>query len=182
MNRRAAIAAAAGLVCLGATAVAAHYGMRAPESADRPVWHEAAWTPPIDNWGTGLSFVCDNAACPGGVRMFARTKVGFCNCFSGVADDDEIDRIGDVDLHGGAYKPIEAGQVTVVGDLKGRKRLFQIQNRWAGGRQVLSIVVASDCKAVVATLVSGSPISPSMESTAVAVLRERPFQQWAAAQ
>jgi hypothetical protein len=39
----------------------------APALAQTPVWREAWWTPPIDNWGTGLAYVCDNAGCPGGL-------------------------------------------------------------------------------------------------------------------
>ena len=180
MKRRAALLVAVG--CLTATAVAAHYSLRPPTSDGRPTWREAQWTPSIDNWGTGKAYVCDGAGCPTEVRMFARTKVGFCNCFSGVADDDEIDRIGDIDLHGDTYKPEQPGQVASVGDLKGRKRLFQSQSHWTGTSHVLSIVVATDCKAVVATLVSSAPITPAMETAAVAVLGEKPFQQWAAAQ
>ncbi len=170
------------VACLSATAVAAHYVTRPAAPDGRPVWQEAQWTPAIDNWGTGKAYVCDNAGCPGGVRMFARTKVGFCNCYTGVANDDEIDRIGDVDLHGDTYKPDAPGVVTAVGDLKGRKRVFRIDNRFVGTTHVLSIVVATDCKAVVATLVSSAPITPAEEQTAVAVLDDKPFQQWAAAQ
>ena len=169
MKRAAALVAAA--LCAGAAA---------PD--DSPVWRAIRWTPPIDNWGTGLAFVCDNAGCPGGVKMFARTKVGFCNCFSGVADDDEIDRIGDVDLHGETYKPDAPGAITEIGELRGRKRLFRIDNRFFGTTHVMSIVVATDCKAVVATLVSSAPITEAEEKTAVAVLSDKPFQQWAAAQ
>jgi hypothetical protein len=178
LKRRTALVAAA--VCLSATAVAAHYGRGAATGETRPVWHEAQWTPPIDNWGTGMAFVCDNTGCPGGVKMYARTKVGFCNCYSGVANDDEIDRIGDVDLHGETYSPEAPGVVTAVGDLKGRKRVFRIDNRFVGTTHVLSIVVATDCKAVVATLVANHPISEAEETTAVAVLQDKPFQQWAA--
>lgn len=160
--------------CLCATvAVAADVG---------PIWREARWTPPIDNWGTGMAFVCDNAGCPGVVTMYARTKVGFCNCYTGVADDDEIDRIGDVDLHGETYTPDAPGKMTAIGDLKGRKRAFRIDKRFFGITHVLSIVVATDCKAVVATLVSSAPITEAEETTAIAVLQDKPFQQWAANQ
>ena len=167
--RRAALAAA--LLCFAA-----------PATAQMPVWRDAVWTPPIDNWGTGLAYVCDNAGCPGGVTLLARTKVGFCNCFSGVADDDEIDRIGDVDLHGDTFKPVEPGQPAAVGPLAGRKRAFQASGRWFGTSHVLSIVVATDCKAVVATLVSSAPITPSIEIAALALLGDKPFQKWAEAQ
>lgn len=165
-----------------AALIAAFVCCTAPAFAQAPVWRDARWTPPIDNWGTGLAYVCDNEACPGGVTLLARTKVGFCNCFSGVADDDEIDRIGDVDLHGDTYKPAEPGQVTAVGPLAGRKRAFQARSRWLGISHVVSIVVATDCKAVVATLVSSAPITPSIEIAALALLGDKPFQKWAAAQ
>ena len=180
MKRVAVIAAA--VACLAGSALAAHFGLRgaAPDAA--PLWQEAQWTPPIDNWGTGKAYTCDNAACPGGVKMYARTKVGFCNCYTGVANDDEIDRIGDVDLHGETYTPGAPGVVTSIGDLQGRKRSFRIDNRWTGTTHVLSIVVATDCKAIVATLVSSAPITAAEEHAAVAVLTEKPFQQWAAAQ
>ena len=150
--------------------------------AAEPVWRAADWGRPIDNWGTGMAFVCDNDACPGGARLFARTKVGFCNCYSGVADDEELDRIGDVDLHGETFNPVAPGVVTEVGPLKGRKRLFDIPNRWFGTTHVLSIVVATDCKAVVATIVSGTAVTPEEERAAVAVLNDKPFQEWAANQ
>jgi hypothetical protein len=180
--KRRSLFVAAG-VCLSATAVAAHYGTRVPAVVGAPVWHQAQWTPAIDNWGSGMAFACDDSAgCPGGVTMYARTKVGFCNCYTGVANDDEIDRIGDVDLHGETYTADAPGVVTSIGELTGRKRAFRIDNRFLGAKHVLSIVVATDCKAVVATLVSSQPISHEEETTAVAVLRDRPFQQWAADQ
>jgi hypothetical protein len=157
LRRRAALIVAA--VCLSATAVGAHYSLLTPGQDTRPIWRVVRWTPPIDNWGTGMAFACNNAGCPGGVKMYARTKVGFCNCYTGVANDDEIDRIGDVDLHAETYVPEAPGQLTAIGDLKGRKRVFRIDDRFAGPIHVLSIVVATDCKAVVATLVSSLPIT-----------------------
>ena len=165
-----AIAIAGGLAALGATAVASYRG---PGHA-APIWRETGWTAPIDNWGQGKAWRSDT-----GVMLFARTKTGFCNCFSGVGNDIEIDRIGDVDLHGDAFVPASPGVVAALGDLSGRKRRFHLQSRWTGGREVLSIVVATDCKAVVATLVSGQPIASDIEESAVALLRGAPFRQWA---
>ncbi len=111
--------------------------------------------------------------------MFARTKTGFCNCFNGIADDAEIDRIGDVDLHGDSFTPTAPGEPTSIADLPGRKRLFATTRRWNGTRHVLSIVAASDCKAVVATLVSDQAISPAAEASAIAHLTTGSFRQWA---
>ena len=32
------------------------------------------------------------------IELYVRPKIGFCNCDSGVADDDEVDRVADLDL------------------------------------------------------------------------------------
>ena len=39
-----------------------------------------------------------------------RPKIGFCNCDSGVADDDEVDRVADLDLISERFAPLRAGQ------------------------------------------------------------------------
>jgi len=175
-SRHAAIVVVA--LAIIATTAAAHFGPRSDRSV---TWAETAWKMPLDNWGEGRAW---SATGPGGatIKLFARTKTGFCNCFNGIADDVEIDRIGDVDLHGDNFVPTAPGKVTSVGDLVGRERAFQTSNRWTGTRHVLSIVAATDCKAVVATLVSDQAIPPEAEAAAVALLAGETFRRWAADQ
>jgi hypothetical protein len=181
IHRRRIVAMIAGaLAVMGATAFAAHLGPR-PQAQGGVTWQEAEWRMPLDNWGQGRAWHTTTA---GGteVLLYARTKTGFCNCFNGVADDTEIDRIGDVDLHGEDFTATAPGEVTSIGDLSGRKRSFQTSNRWSGARHVLSIVAATDCKAVVATIVSVEAISPGAEASAVALLTGDKFRRWAAGQ
>jgi hypothetical protein len=64
--------------------------------------------------------------------------------------------------------------VTAIGDLQRRKRVFRIENRFTGTTHLLSIVVA--------TLVPSAGITAVEEKSAVAVLGEKSFQEWAAAQ
>lgn len=164
-----------------ATAVMVHRPAANAGHGDSSAWSEAAWKMPLDNWGQGRVWhttVADGTD----LALYARTKSGFCNCYGGVANDDEIDRIGDVDLHGDAFAPVASGTVTTIGNLAGRKRLFQTAGHWTSGRFVLSIVAASDCKAVVATIVSGKPIPPDAEAKAVALLTGDDFRRWAANQ
>src|SRR3954451_10492094 len=52
-----------------------------------PVWTDAKWPFPIDQWGTGRAFVCKAADCGTEVTLYLRAKLGFCNCTTGVADD-----------------------------------------------------------------------------------------------
>ena len=40
------------------------------------------------------------ADCGTEVNIYIRAKIGFCNCTTGVADDEELDRISDFDLFG----------------------------------------------------------------------------------
>ena len=163
---------------LAATALAAHRwpGPGLQEAA--LAWRQEAWRMPLDNWGEGHAW---RATLPDGgeITLHARTKTGFCNCFNGVADDTEIDLIGDVDLHGSAFAPVAPGAVTMVGDLHGRKRSFEAHGKWSGTQRVLSIVAAADCKAVVATLVAHGPISAAAEASAVALLTGEAFRRWA---
>lgn len=176
MRRRWALGIAAmAVIGLGASALAAR--MLAPRG---PVFVEAAWDLPVDAWGPGRAFACTGEGCEG-ARLYTRTKSGFCNCYYGVADDTEIDRIGDVDLYGDDFAGDAPGSVTSLAGLAGRARLFAATSTLRT-RHVLSIVVASDCKAVVATIVSDAPITPSAEASARAMLQTRPLQTWIAAQ
>src|SRR5580704_17376624 len=65
-------------------------------SRERPVWTEAAWPFPVDQWGGGWAFQCKAADCGIDVKLYLRPKIGFCNCQTGVADDEELDRVGDL--------------------------------------------------------------------------------------
>jgi hypothetical protein len=65
---------------------------------NRPVWTEAAWPFPIDQWGEGCAFQCKATDCRTDVNLYLRPKIGFCNCQTG--EDEELDRVSDVDLVG----------------------------------------------------------------------------------
>ena len=68
----------------------------------RPDWTEVAWPFPADQWGRGKAFRCKPADCGAEVNLYLRAKIGFCNCVTGISDDDELDRMSDFDLVGGA--------------------------------------------------------------------------------
>lgn len=175
---------AAILVAATVTALAARgaiFGAAAvpPAAAPAPRFTEIAWKMGVDQWGPGRAYACDAAACGTEVRLYARTKSGFCNCYQGVADDYEIDRIGDVDLHGEDFAPTVEGRVTTLGELAGRERDFVAWHHNAPRQHVLSIVVAEDCKAVVATLVSREPITGEAEAAARTALTAESFRRWA---
>src|SRR3954471_2061731 len=90
--------------------VAAYIGGR-PAAAG---WQEIAWPFPRDGWPAGRAFRCDAALCGEAIELYVRPKIGFCNCDSGVADDDEVDRVADIDLINERFDPLEAGNVIQV--------------------------------------------------------------------
>src|SRR3954451_9943522 len=61
-------------------------------------WQEIGWPFPRDGWPAGRAFRCEPALCGEAIELYGRPKAGFCNCDSGVADDDEVDRVADLDL------------------------------------------------------------------------------------
>src|SRR5947209_8388276 len=86
-------------------ASAAVLGVRAPaehvvanRAAITPVFSDATWPYPIDQWGTGRAFVCEPADCGSRIDLYVRPKIGFCNCSTGVSDDTELERVGDTEL------------------------------------------------------------------------------------
>ena len=93
-------------------------------AAPQPTWTEAPWPYPIDQWGLGKAFVCKPADCGTTVTVLIRAKVGFCNCSTGVADDEELDRISDFDLFDNQLTAQGPGQPITVAWMQGRSRAF----------------------------------------------------------
>src|SRR5438045_8483245 len=101
--------AVAGLALVALSGFAA-YERVAPRAGD---WQEITWPFPRDGWPAGRAFRCGVGSC-GGAEVYVRPKKGFCNCDSGVADDDEVDRVADLDLISERFAPPEAGHVQRV--------------------------------------------------------------------
>src|ERR1700716_473689 len=124
MKRHIAMVIAGAGLLLG-TAVLVGMGMPTKRQATlplEPVWTEAKWPFPIDQWGTGRAFNCKPADCGTGVMLYLRAKLGFCNCTTGVADDEELERVGDVDLVDSRSSALGSGRPITVHWMKGRSR------------------------------------------------------------
>jgi hypothetical protein len=122
-------------------------------SGDQPVWTAAAWPFPIDQWGDGWAFQCKAADCGIDVNLYLRPKIGFCNCQTGVADDEELDRVSDVDLVGSEGSALGPGRPITVHWMKGRSRGYRVGAPSA--KSVLSLAFNSRCDVIVATVVAG---------------------------
>src|SRR6202171_5922885 len=110
-------------LAFGALSGGAAYENAKPRAGD---WHEIAWPFPRDGWPAGRAFRCTAASCGGEIELYLRPKTGFCNCDTGVADDDEVDRVADVDLLSQRFRGIEPGKVVHVAGMPGRMRAYDL--------------------------------------------------------
>ena len=71
---------------------------RAVATPSHPDWTEVQWPFPMDEWGKGKAFRCNATDCGAEVNLYIRAKIGFCNCTTGVSDDDELNRLSDFSI------------------------------------------------------------------------------------
>jgi len=145
--RRAALIAAA-VIALGASGVGAY--QLAPSPAQTSAhWREIAWPFPRDGWPAGRAFRCEGGACDG-AQLYVRAKRGFCNCDRGVADDDEVDRVADLDLISPRFGGIAPGEVVRVGQMRGRARHYDLAMSDGSRHAAIGVALSRRCDLFVA--------------------------------
>jgi hypothetical protein len=122
-------------------------------------WREIAWPFPRDGWPAGRAFRCATELCGDEIEVYVRPKLGFCNCDSGVADDDEVDRVADLDLMSERFAPLEAGRVTRIADMPGRLRSYDLQMADGSRHTAIGIAVSRRCDLLVAVAQGNGPVS-----------------------
>ena len=137
-------------ISVAVLALGALSGVAAYENAPRADWREIAWPFPRDGWPAGRAFRCKGAACGGAVDVYVRPKIGFCNCDSGVTDDDEVDRVADLDLMSERFVPREPGHVIRIADMSGRIRGYDLDMSDGSRRTAVGIAVSRRCDLLVA--------------------------------
>jgi hypothetical protein len=154
------ITIAAAVLAAGIGGYAAFLIAKPPQDTNRvssgeqqSVWTQATWPFPVDQWGGGWAFQCKAADCGTDVNLYLRPKIGFCNCQTGVADDEELDRVSDVDLVGSESAASGPGRPITVHWMKGRSRGYTVGA--SSGKSVLSLAFNDRCDVIVATVVAG---------------------------
>jgi hypothetical protein len=165
------------LLAIGLATVAGLGPSGVPPAELRPVWTEVKWPFLLDQWGMGRAFRCRAADCGTDIDVYLRAKLGFCNCETGVADDEEVDRVADIDLLGNRYAPRAAGRPVSVGWMSGRSRAYDVES----GRVALAVTVADKCDVVVATVASERELPPAAERAAFEFLNGDVVLRWATA-
>jgi hypothetical protein len=180
MNERIAILAAVAVVAaIGGGAVTAFLEpVDRTSSHDRPVWTETSWPFPIDQWGEGWAFECKGVDCGTNVSVYLRPKIGFCNCQTGVADDEELDRVSDIDLIGSERSALGPGRPITVHWMKGRSRGYKVGA--SSAKSVLSLAFNNRCDVIVATVLAGDK-AIAQEQAVLKFLNGDMMRQWAEA-
>jgi len=175
MRRLIAILIAA--LAFGALSGAAAYQKLRPQGAGDVAWQEIAWPFPRDAWPAGRAFRCRAAACGEGVELYVRPKIGFCNCDSGVADDDEVDRVADLDMISPNFVPRAPGRVVRVAAMSGRARAYDLDMSDGSRHAAIGIALSHRCDLLVA-VVQGNAAAPDVERAALALLGTSPIARW----
>ena len=146
---------------------------------ERPRWTEVKWPFPVDLWSGGKAFECAPSHCGGSVRLYLRAKLGFCNCRTGVADDDELERVADLDLLGGRRSTEGAGRSIAVASMKGRSRTYSISSTIPAGKSALSLAFNDRCDVIVATVILDHDRHAEAERITLEFLNSDAILKWA---
>ena len=180
MRRIAGAAIAAVSLWSVLAAALAWFGLpqHAAATATAPVWTEIAWPFPTDPWGKGKAFRCKTADCGAEVNIYLRAKMGFCNCTTGVADDEDLDRMGDLALVG-EVSPLGAGRPISIARMDGRSRTYVLNARNPLGKTAISVVFRERCDMIAATAVLGHDRPAAIEPSVIAFLNGSTVMRWA---
>jgi hypothetical protein len=184
-NRSAAIAVIIGLGLGALAGASAFFGgpMLVQSKALTPPTHprftEMRWPFPTDEWGEGKAFRCSAADCGTEVNVYIRAKIGFCNCLTGVSDDNELDRLTDFTLMGERISVLAAGREIKIAWMKGRSRPYAVVEPYRPPGSALAIAFNDRCDAVVATAVVGHDRPAMVEASVIDFLNSDVVVHWA---
>jgi hypothetical protein len=172
------IALAVAIGSLSGVAAVQHARMTATVAGSG--WREIAWPFPRDGWPAGRAFRCDSSACGSEVELYVRPKIGFCNCDTGVADDDEVDRVADLDLMSRRFVPQQAGQVIRISDMKGRARSYDLKMIDGSDHTAVGFALSHHCDLMVA-VAQGKGTADDVKQIAVEFLDKSEMTHWMSA-
>jgi hypothetical protein len=143
-----------------------------------PAWTEVRWPFPMDEWGEGKAFHCGADECRAEISLYVRAKIGFCNCTTGVSDDDELDRLSDFSLMGDKPSVLGPGRSINVAWMKGRSRSYAVTHPFKTGQSALAIAFNDHCDAVVATVVVANHRPMVVEPSVIEFLNSHTIIRW----
>jgi hypothetical protein len=177
-----AISIAAAIVIAGSAAVWGVWTPAVPSAARpdaiEPVWTETKWPFLQDQWGIGKAFVCMPADCGVKIDLFVRPKIGFCNCSTGVSDDNELERVADTDLISPKVQPFGPSSPVKIGWMHGLSRAYLASDDKPSER-LLSVAFNDECDVVVAVASLGKADPNAVVPAVLSFLKSTPMVLWA---
>ena len=149
---------------------------RAAVETGQASWREIAWPFPRDGWPAGRAFRCNDSGC-GSIEVYVRPKLGFCNCDSGVADDDEVDRVSDLDLISERFAPLRPGEPIRMANMSGRVRAYELRMPGDARHAAVGIAVAQRCDLFVA-VAHGAAAAGDVQRFATALVETNEIRRW----
>ena len=149
---------------------------RAAVEIEQRAWREIAWPFSRDGWPAGRAFRCEGEC--GGIAVYVRPKLGFCNCDRGVADDDEVDRVSDLDLISPRFAPLRPGEAIRVAAMSGRVRAYELRMQDGARHAGIGIAVSHRCDLLVA-VAHGEAAAGDVQLAAAALLETNEIRRWA---
>jgi hypothetical protein len=143
---------------------------------------EVKWPFPLDQWGRGRAFHCAAADCGVDIVLYLRAKIGFCNCDTGVSDDAELDRVGDMELYSPKFIGLSDGRSIKVGWMEGRSRPYRVDIPYSQPRTAQAIAFNEQCDVIVGTVVADPGRLPEAERLALVFLNGDMVLKWARAE
>ena len=140
-------------------------------------WREIAWPFPRDGWPAGRAFRCATELCGDEIEVYVRPKAGFCNCDSGVRDDEEVDRVADLDLMSERFAPRAPGGVIRIADMPGRMRTYDLKMSDGSRRAAIGIAVSRRCDLLVA-VAQGKGTASGVQRVALDFLASDAVTKW----
>jgi hypothetical protein len=162
------------VLAVGALSGVAAYENSRPQAEH---WREIAWPFPRDGWPAGRAFRCGAAWCGDDIELYVRPKIGFCNCDRGVTDDDEVDRVADLDLISERFVPLAVGEVVRVADMPGRSRAYALRMPDGVQHGAVGVAVSRRCDLLVA-VAQGKGAAADVQDAAMNFLATDAIKQW----
>ena len=184
-NRNTVLAVIAGLALGALAGLSAFFGWpmsvqsKALTPPSHPKFAEVRWPFPTDEWGEGKAFRCAAADCGVEVSVYIRAKIGFCNCVSGVSDDNELDRLSDFNLMGEKPSVLGAGHAINIAWMKGRSRAYAVAAPYHTPGSALAIAFNDRCDAIVATATVAHDPPTAIEPSVIDFLNSEVIMHWA---
>jgi hypothetical protein len=103
--------------------------------------------------------------------------MGFCNCDQGVTDDDEVDRVADLDLMSEHFAPLAPGDIVRLADMPGRIRAYDLKMPDGSPHIAVGVAVSRRCDLLVA-VARGRGDAPEVRRAALAFLATGEMTRW----